>query len=232
MTATKKKSTCIKKLLSDIQKNLHAPKSQYNAFGKYKYRKAEDILEGVKPHLVEGSFLLISDEIISVGDRIYVKATATLKYGDDEISTSAFARESLTKKGMDDSQITGSTSSYARKYALNGLFLIDDNQDPDAGKAEDEPTPVKKKQPVKKAPPVKPVEFKPPPVKKLSRKVQEATHEKALTMLASADSMDRLKDVYSKIAESKVRMDADLWADIEAKKNEAKEDLNNQGRVV
>lgn len=122
------------KELIAIQSRLHAPKSQYNKFGKYKYRKAEDILEAVKPLLAEqGCTLVISDEIVLVGDRFYVKATATVKNGsgDKEFSV-GYAREELSKKGMDDCQVTGASSSYARKYALNGLFAIDDNQDSDS----------------------------------------------------------------------------------------------------
>jgi len=117
--------------LYDIQQKLKAPKSQFNDFAKFPYRNCEDILEAVKP-LLNGAIVLLSDEIILVGDRVYVKATATLREGEESISVSANAREALTKKGMDDSQITGSTSSYARKYALNGLFLIDDTKDADS----------------------------------------------------------------------------------------------------
>ena len=116
--------------LSEIQKGLKAPKGQFNAFGKYKYRSCEDILEAAKP-LLGDCTLQMSDEVVLVGDRYYVKATVSL-YGDGEpISVSAFARESLAKKGMDESQITGTASSYARKYALNGLFCIDDTKDAD-----------------------------------------------------------------------------------------------------
>lgn len=121
------------KELITIQSELKAPKSQFNRFGNYKYRKAEDILEAVKPLLKkESCTLTITDDIIQIGSRIYVKATATLKNskGDTE-STQGWAREEDTKKGMDASQITGASSSYARKYALNGLFAIDDNADSD-----------------------------------------------------------------------------------------------------
>lgn len=116
-----------------IQSSLKAPKNQRNNFGNYNYRSAEDILEAVKPLLFEQACLLtISDEIIEVCGRVYVKATATLKGESGEISVSANAREEETKKGMDAAQITGSASSYARKYALNGLFAIDDTKDPDS----------------------------------------------------------------------------------------------------
>ena len=121
------------KKVQEIQTHLKAPKNLYNSFGKYKYRNAEGICEAVKPLLAEhGLILTLSDEIVAVGERYYVKATATLYSAEDEkISVSAFAREAATKKGMDDSQITGTASSYARKYALNGLFLLDDTKDAD-----------------------------------------------------------------------------------------------------
>lgn len=116
--------------LADIQAHLNAPKNQYNSFGKYKYRSCEDILEGVKP-LLKGLFLSISDEIVLIGDRYYVKATATITDGENSHSASAMAREEENKKGMDSAQVTGATSSYARKYCLNGLFGIDDAKDAD-----------------------------------------------------------------------------------------------------
>ncbi|MFA6281882.1 MAG: ERF family protein [Candidatus Omnitrophota bacterium] len=117
-------------ILNKIQKELKAPKGQTNAFGGYKYRSCEDILEAVKP-LLGNAVLSISDEIVLIGDRYYVKASVTLTDGTKTMSTTAFARESLLKKGMDESQITGAASSYARKYALNGLFCIDDTKDAD-----------------------------------------------------------------------------------------------------
>lgn len=124
--------------LQEIQKELKVPKGQMNTFGKYKYRSCEDILEAVKP-LLGDSILTLSDELVNIGDRYYIKATAefvdpNVKMSDNSafiVETTAYARESLDKKGMDDSQITGTASSYARKYALNGLFLIDDTKDAD-----------------------------------------------------------------------------------------------------
>ena len=121
------------KLLS-IQVTLKAPKSQYNAFGKYNYRNCEDILEAVKPLCKEVKALVkLSDEIVLIGERYYVKATATFidVESKEQISVEAYAREEETKKGMDGSQVTGASSSYARKYALNGLFDIDDTKDSD-----------------------------------------------------------------------------------------------------
>lgn len=134
------------KALLEIQAKLKAPKGQKNSFGNYNYRSCEDILEAVKPLCNQFQCVLtISDEMIMLGDRFYVKATATIREtsGEHEISISAYARESESKKGMDASQITGSASSYARKYALNGLFCIDDTKDADTmdnrHKAQDKP---------------------------------------------------------------------------------------------
>lgn len=123
------------KELIEIQRRLKAPKTQRNSFGGYNYRSAEDILEAVKPLLYDQRCqLTISDDIVEVSGKTFVKATATLESEEGERSTStvAYARMEDTKKGMDAAQVTGSASSYARKYALNGLFAIDDNKDPDA----------------------------------------------------------------------------------------------------
>lgn len=116
--------------LSEIQQKLNAPKGQYNKFGGFAYRSCEDITEAVKP-LLNGLALTMQDEIVMVGERYYIKATATLSDGTDSISVTAYAREPEEKKGMDSCQVTGATSSYARKYALNGLFAIDDAKDAD-----------------------------------------------------------------------------------------------------
>ena len=122
----------IKKMVA-IQSELKAPKNQVNSFGKYKYRSCEDIVEAVKPLLAKHDlYLNISDSIIEVGGKNYVSATATVYYEDQFMYSTAVARESVDKKGMDDAQQTGATSSYARKYALNGLFGIDDTKDADA----------------------------------------------------------------------------------------------------
>lgn len=138
------------KLLA-IQTKLKAPKGQYNKFGNFNYRSAEDILEAVKPLNAEQSLLLtISDEIKEIGGRVYVVATATVSDGTDELKVSAFAREPENKKGMDESQITGATSSYARKYALNGLYAIDDNKDADTDEHKQQQDNAPKKQPAQK----------------------------------------------------------------------------------
>ena len=116
-----------------IQSELKAPKNQVNSFGKYKYRSCEDIIEAVKPLLArEGLYMSISDSIINIGLSNYVEAVAGVTDGEDTVQVKACARESIDKKGMDDAQQTGATSSYARKYALNGLFGIDDTKDADA----------------------------------------------------------------------------------------------------
>jgi hypothetical protein len=134
------------KELVSIQQELKAPKGQYNSFGKYHYRSCEDILEAVKPILGKHScILLLSDEIVFIEGRHYLKATATIFNSEGtRVAVSALAREPLDKKGMDDSQITGMASSYARKYALNGLFCIDDTKDADTmdnTQSKSQPTP-------------------------------------------------------------------------------------------
>lgn len=137
--------------LMNIQKELKAPKSQYNSFGKYKYRSCEDILESVKPLLEKYKVtIILTDKLEQIGERYYIRAMAILidTESDNSIENTAYAREEETKKGMDGSQITGTSSSYARKYALNGLLLIDDTKDADTdefakennkGKTKEEP---------------------------------------------------------------------------------------------
>ena len=123
----------IQETLSKIQVNLKAPKGQYNEYGKYKYRSLEDVMEALKPLLAEyEACVTCEDQIVNIGDRFYVEATVTLFCGGESINCKAYAREALTRKGQDESQITGSASSYARKYAMNGLFAIDDTKDADA----------------------------------------------------------------------------------------------------
>lgn len=119
--------------LAEIQAKLKAPKGQFNSFGKYHYRSAEDILEAVKKVVNPMGFsIILTDQVKEIGGRIYVESTASLFNGELEYSATGYAREEETKKGMDGSQITGAASSYARKYALNGLFAIDDTKDSDA----------------------------------------------------------------------------------------------------
>lgn len=167
--------------LMNIQQELKAPKGQYNPFGKYAYRSCEDILEAVKPLLKKEKVVLtISDELQYIGNRYYIKATATLIdiESDAIISNSAYAREEETKKGMDGSQITGSSSSYARKYALNGLFGIDDNKDSDTTNIQS-----KEEKEDKKASP-KQIEL-----------IQKYYQGENLTKLLEVNNLDKLEDM-------------------------------------
>lgn len=167
--------------LMNIQQELKAPKGQYNDFGKYAYRSCEDILEAVKPLLKKEKVVLtISDELQYIGNRYYIKATAILIDTESEaiISNSAYAREEETKKGMDGSQITGASSSYARKYALNGLFGIDDNKDSDTTNIQS-----KEEKEDKKASP-KQIEL-----------IQKYYQGENLTKLLEANNLEKLEDM-------------------------------------
>lgn len=125
--------------IARVQSELNAPKDKKNSFGGYNYRNVESIYEAVKPLLLkEGLVLSITDEVIEIGERVYIKATATVTDGFGSLSATGYAREAGMKKGMDEAQLTGSCSSYARKYALGGLFLIDDNKDIDSIEPEKE----------------------------------------------------------------------------------------------
>ncbi len=166
-------------ILNYIQCNLSAPKNQKNKFGNYNYRSCEDILEALKPLLNgAGCHLTVSDEVKMVGDRFYVVSVASLYYGDATLSTSTgFAREAATKKGMDESQITGAASSYARKSALSGMFLIDDTRDADS--TNDGPEKAT------------PNESKP----RVAHSVQV---KKAVSAINACTTIDQLKETYSK----------------------------------
>lgn len=153
MSEKKKEFSNIYEVLRHIQINLHAPKSQYNKFGGYHFRNCEDIQQGLKDVLPEGAAVYVTDSVQVVEGRFYIKATAILCFGDKCISNDAFAREPVSQKGMNDSQLTGSASSYARKYALGGLFLVDDQKDADsqdnksnAGEVTKEKTPDPRKE--------------------------------------------------------------------------------------
>lgn len=162
--------------MSEIQAKLKAPKGQYNSFGKYKYRSCEDIVEAVKPILAEyGYHLSMSDDIRVAGDRVYVEAICTVYDGEKSIARSvAFAREPSEKKGMDVSQITGTASSYARKYALNGLFAIDDTKDADTDEHRNQ-------------------------VSRKPEKSAVALDEKVLAKFESCTDLDGLKEVWEKL---------------------------------
>lgn len=155
--------------LARIQQELKAPKNLYNSFGKYSYRNAEGILEAVKP-LLNGLALIINDEPVLIGDRFYIKATVTLTDGEEEVSAIAYAREDETKKGMDGCQITGACSSYARKYALNALLMIDDAKDSD----DDSLSPKNPKNEPEPPKPVKPVKQDAPASVEAQKKVPAA----------------------------------------------------------
>lgn len=167
--------------LAAIQSALKAPKSQFNSFGGYHYRNAEDILEAVKPLLAQqGCVLTCTDEIVLIGERYYVKATATICNKEGQIvQTCAYAREEESKKGMDGSQVTGASSSYARKYALNGLFCIDDTKDSDTTNTGDQ-----KPQPEKKPAPKKKDEAAPAPAPTPAPKKQPTERERWIDSLA------------------------------------------------
>lgn len=186
--------------LAEIQEHLNAPKNQYNSFGKYKYRSCEDILEGVKP-LLKGLFLSISDEIVLIGDRYYVKATATITDGENSHSASAIAREEENKKGMDAAQVTGATSSYARKYCLNGLFGIDDSKDADTDehKQQQNAAPAKqtKSSPSSHAPEQVLKAFTEAAIQKNTVEELKQAFAKAWKMLEGTEEQAKAKDIYN-----------------------------------
>lgn len=183
--------------LSRIQTELNVPKNAFNSFGKYKYRNIEDITEAYKK-VKGGTFLNFSDKIVVVGERIYIEATATLSYKGQTVSVTGYAREPESKKGMDESQITGAASSYARKYAAGGLFAIDDNKDPDS-LSPDQNTGEKDAD--------------------ITAKVEEYK-----TKLKEAPSMDKLKDVWVSCGKE-VPKGHSQFSTLEKIKNERKDQL-------
>lgn len=203
-------------LLNYLQTNINAPKNQRNNFGNYNYRNVEDIMESIKPLIKStiGAYVFVSDEIVQLGDRFYIKATATVGVGDKTISNTAYARESLEKKGMDSSQITGATSSYARKYALGGLLLIDDNKDADS----DEKSQKTTEQKLEKA-------FE-SPTKGIDRETQEQMHKTALNHINACDDEANI-DKYVKAHHSawKKTLAEDLYIDIKQAVEQARTDL-------
>lgn len=180
--------------LAEIQRTLNAPKGQYNSFGKYHYRSCEDILEGVKP-LLNGLFLSISDEIVLIGDRYYVKATATITDGETTHTASAMAREAVDKKGMDDAQITGATSSYARKYCLNGLFGIDDSKDADTNEHRQQSAPQQQQKPKPKPADIL-AAFSDAALSKTTPEELKQAFAKAWQMLDGTPEQAKAKEVY------------------------------------
>tara|TARA_R110002124_G_C8917020_1_gene510944 strand:+ start:311 stop:982 length:672 start_codon:yes stop_codon:yes gene_type:complete len=177
--------------INKIQTELIAPKDLNNKFGNYKYRSCESILKALKPLLQEYELILIiQDSIEQVGDRFYIKAKATIKDGDKEIFAVAYAREALTKKGMDESQVTGAASSYARKYALNGLLCIDDTKDADS-KDNSKEGDTKEKSHVKKISNVMDDESK-----EILNTMNKKSADIIIEALSEATSKDSLDEIY------------------------------------
>lgn len=200
-------------VLRHIQTNLHAPKSQFNKFGNYNYRNVEDIQEGLKKVLPDGAACYVSDEIVDISGRIYVKATASLCYGDKCVSNSAYAREPLEQKGMSPSQVTGSASSYARKYALGGLFMVDDQKDADSEEKPDTKADKKADAPKPKA------------------EVKPLSGEEFLMLqngLKNAENLDELKNEWVKAHTAKPRMTDKQYETLEKAKNKKKTELENR----
>lgn len=186
-------------LLSHLQRNLSVPKSRHNKFGGYNYRSCEDILDAVKSMLPDGATLMLCDDPVLVGDRYYIKSTATLSYNGGLATVESFAREEETKKGMDAAQITGSTSSYARKYALNGLFCIDDVADADASNTHGkEAMPEVNPQPKPQASPDQKAQKAREWLVDFTEKLTKATDMDALTKLimSTAAARGRIADNY------------------------------------
>lgn len=202
----------INKVLHEIQKSLKVPKERRNSFGNYNFRNCEDIVEAVKKILPENAAINISDEIIMMGDRFYVKAIVSLLYGGERITSCGYAREALERKGMDSGQLTGATSSYARKYALCGLFAIDDGVDADSMDNTEKP-----KAEVKQ---VKKVEAKPEtPQGVYDRLVAAINKQKSMGELNKFLLTQSVKDAMDKLYLDDVNL-SDKLADLVASKNE------------
>lgn len=223
--------------LRTIQAKLKAPKNQLNKFGGYNYRSCEDILEAVKPLLAETkSQLTLSDEVVEIGGRIYVKATATILDAESSHTVTAYAREAETKKGMDDSQITGTASSYARKYALNGLFLIDDTRDADTDEYQKQQAPAKAAAPARPQAPARPA---PKPQFKGGESTPEETAKiKELLGRKHPDgsaifTRDEMK-MYSEMRKDNTAQEliAIIESDLHGKLPEAVQELENAGFAI
>jgi hypothetical protein len=186
--------------LIKVQNELKAPKNQYNNFGKYKYRNCEDILEAVKPLLLKHNLILyLSDEVRQVGDIIYVEATAMIEDSDspgNAFTSKAQAGIEPNKKGMDLAQSFGSSSSYARKYALNGLFLIDDTKDSDSTNTHDKTAPARKATPMEKMVSKAPVKTATKKKQNLSHKDGEKFHKAIEWVQSDKGSLEKLKELY------------------------------------
>ena len=208
--------------INKIQTELVAPKDLNNKFGNYKYRSCEGILKALKPLLQEYELILIiQDSIEQVGDRFYIKAKATIKDGDKEISAVAYAREALTKKGMDESQVTGAASSYARKYALNGLLCIDDTKDADS-KDNSKEGDTKKKSLVKKISNVIDEDSK--EILNTMNKESSSIIINALSEATSKDSLDEIYNEYKPDMAKLYKYNVTLFNEVK----QFKEDLSTQ----
>jgi len=229
---TKPEYKDVYKVLSFVQKNLKAPKKRENKFGGYKYRNAEDILDGLKEVLPDGAIVTVEDDVVMVpiseestdtkkgeteksSGRVYMKATATIHFNGKEVKNVSYAREEYKKKGMDASQITGSTASYARKYALNGLFMIDDSQDADATNQHGK---TKEDQKAADA-------FGGSIRDGVDEETRKQMYDQALKDLSGAGDVEKLKAVWTKIAKGKKVFTEEQWADLEQAKDEAKSAL-------
>lgn len=220
-TKEEKKETGLQEALIAIQKKLKAPKDLYNKFGNYKYRSAESILEAVKPLLAENGVLLtITDELVMIGTRYYVKSTATAQKGNDTMCGIGFAREDDSKKGMDGSQVTGASSSYARKYALNGLFLIDDTKDADTDEYRNQQESAAKKAQPK---PSQPQPAKQPQSQSIFNSETELVAEQEMLACNSYDELMAVWSKYNKINPQYCRKDGILARAFVTRNNQIKQ---------
>lgn len=203
-------------LISYLQKNLKVPKSQYNKFGEFYYRDAEDILEGVKLLLPEGSSIECEDEPVIIGDRFYIKSVVELTYMGQTRKRTASAREPLSKKGMDEMQISGAASSYARKRALDGLLAIDDTKDSDKTSKEKPPEKDKSDPSVSMA----------PASQEEKNEIEANALRTALNLINAAQSIDALSKLWKSHSSKWVKLPS--YEEIEECKNFKKEELTNQ----
>lgn len=209
----------LQEALIAIQKKLKAPKDLYNKFGNYKYRSAESILEAVKPLLAENGVLLtITDEIVMIDTRYYVKSTATAQKGNDTMCGIGYAREDDSKKGMDGSQVTGASSSYARKYALNGLFLIDDTKDADTDEYHNQQEKAPKPQPK----PSQPQPAKQPQSQSIFSDETELVAEQEMLACNSYDELMAVWNKYNKLNPQYCRKDGILARAFVTRNNQLK----------
>lgn len=214
-----KEENGLQEALIAIQKKLKAPKDLYNKFGNYKYRSAESILEAVKPLLAENGVLLtITDEIVMIGTRYYVKSTATAQKGNDTMCGIGYAREDDSKKGMDGSQVTGASSSYARKYALNGLFLIDDTKDADTDEYHNQQEKAPKQQPK----PSQPQPAKQPQNQSIFSDETELVAEQEMLACNSYDELMAVWNKYNKLNPQHCRKDGILARAFVTRNNQLK----------